>query len=303
MKRRDFLLNGAVTAAALSAVPFASVLAADKPRKVLYFERSAGFVHPPTILEADGISAAGKALQKLGKKFNCEVVCTKDGSVFDGDLDQFDAFIFYTCANLDQQVGPDIATPCISATGKEKFFAAIKNGKGFLGVHSATDTWRTPGPQWENQPEAEQTEFVKMIGGQFIVHGAQQETTITVVDSSLPWIKEQGKSFKFYDEWYAMKNWSRDMHVLLVQETEGMKTDGNNKCYDRPAYPSTWVRKYGEGRVAYTSFGHNTSAWKEEAVPGLVGDLMGFVLGVYDVDMTPNLEQVCPGAFTLINSK
>ena len=302
MKRREFLLDSALAAVAFSTfLPVAS--AAGKTKKILYFERTTGFIHPPTIYEADGVSAAGKRLKKLGEKFNCEVVCSKDGSIFDGDLDQYDAFIFYTCGNLDKPGGPDKQWPCMSDAGRDKFFAAIQNGKGFLGIHSATDTWKSGGPRFENQPEDKRTKYIDMIGGEFIVHGAQQETTLTVVDSSLPWLAKQGKSFKFFDEWYTLKNFNKDIHVLLVQETKGMRTDKNNKCYDRPAYPSTWVRMYGKGRVAYTSLGHNTAAWSEEVVPSVVSDLMGFILGAYNVDMTPNMDKVCPGATTLLNSK
>ena len=54
------------------------------------------------------------------------------------------------------------------------------------------------------------------------------------------------------EEWYTEKNFSPDIHVLLVQDTTGMKgTD-----YARPPFPSTWARLHGTGRVFYTTMGH-----------------------------------------------
>ena len=39
-------------------------------------------------------------LSELGKQHGVEVVCTKDGRVFDDDLAQYAAFAFYTSGDL-----------------------------------------------------------------------------------------------------------------------------------------------------------------------------------------------------------
>ncbi|MDO5580310.1 MAG: ThuA domain-containing protein, partial [Planctomycetia bacterium] len=276
-----------------------STVFASTPKKILYFERSTSYVHPPTVVEADGLSIAGKVLKKLCAPLGYEVVCTQDGTLFD-DVDPYSGFIFYTCGELDKPGGKK-NTPPMSAKGVKNFYEAIRAGKGLLGIHSATDTWKTPGEKWENQPVADRNEYTKVIGAQFVSHGSQQETTMRVVDSSLPWIGKQGKSFQFFEEWYAMKNFNPDMHVILAQETEGMKKKGNDVCYDRPAFPSTWARMEGKGRVAYTALGHNNKSWTEEVVPGVVFDLIQFILGLVDMDLTPNINKVCPGAYTVKN--
>ena len=59
------------------------------PNKILFFSRSQGFEHSPIKNNEDGENVAGKTLQKIGKELGYEVVCTKDGSVFDGDLTQY----------------------------------------------------------------------------------------------------------------------------------------------------------------------------------------------------------------------
>ncbi len=59
-----------------------------------------------------------------------------------------------------------------------------------------------------------------MLGGEFISHGPQQEAKMRVVDTAFPGIGDQ-KEFKLNEEWYSLKNFADDLHVLLVQETAG----------------------------------------------------------------------------------
>ena len=296
MRRRDFLMTAAAISAAATAPGL--VWGDEKKGKILYFDLSTEWEHPPTVDEADGASYAGKIVKKLGEKLGFDVVVTKDGSVFDGDLSGYSAFVFYTCGDLDQ--APDGKTG-ISKQGEQNLFAAIRGGIGFLGIHSATDTWQCKGELWQNQPEAERTEYIKMIGGDFITHGEIQKATLEITEPvELPCLKAMNaKTLSFTDEWYTMKNFNHDMHVLLVQRTEGMKNTDRNACYNRPAYPSTWVRKEGEGRVAYTAFGHGNEMWDQPLVQSVVSDLMTFVTGGLDLDLTPNFDQVCPEGDTL----
>lgn len=302
MKRRDFLKNTAALAA-LTAASFGAVrLTADeKKRKVLYFDRSNSYVHPPTEVRDDGTTACGNALIELGKELNFEVVCTKDSAVFDSDLTQFDAIFFYTCGNLDEDGGS--SPKGMSEKGVANFYNAIRGGVGFIGVHSATDTWKTPGEAWENQPIDQRTEYTKLVGGQFLIHGGQQETVLRVVEpAQLPFMKSVAPQFKYFDEWYCQKNLNPEMHVLVVQDTEPMNKDGANECYKRPPYPAVWARMEGKGRTAYSSLGHNNESWWDETNKGIISDLFRFVLGDIDIDLTPNLDQVAPGANILKNN-
>ena len=82
-----------------------------------------------------------------------------------------------------------------------------------------------------------------------------------------------------------------------------MRTDGRNECYDRPPFPSSWVRMEGKGRVAYIAPGHGNEQWDTEFVQKFVQDMMKFVVGKLDLDMTPNLEKECPDAYILKNKK
>ena len=87
-----------------------------------------------------------------------------------------------------------------------------------------------------------------------------------------------------------MGQFNPDMRVLLVQETEGM--DG--KDYQRPPFPSTWIRKEGNGRVAYSAFGHDNRYFHNAENVRRIGELIEWSIGRFDVDTTPNFDKVTP---------
>ncbi|MBQ6826669.1 MAG: ThuA domain-containing protein [Thermoguttaceae bacterium] len=304
MQRRDFIRGvGAVGLTlglgALEAASFAAE-SEKKGRKILYFDLSTEWEHPPTVDEADGTSKAAKIVKKLGESLGYEVDCTKDGSVFDGDLSQYAAFVFMTCGDLDVKV-PN-RTP-VSETGRANLFKAVRGGTGFLGIHCATDTWQCKGELFETQPIENRTEYIKMVGGDFITHGEMQEATLRFVEPiDVPTLRSfNAPEARVYDEWYCMKNFAPDMRVLVVQETKGMKNEGRNACYDRPPFPACWIRREGKGRVAYISPGHGNAEWETAFVQNLAKDMMNYVVGGLDLDETPNLKEVCPQAEVLRN--
>lgn len=300
MKRRDFLKNVAAGTVAVTVSPRIFGAENVKKGKILYFDLSTEWEHPPTVDEADGTSYAGKIVRTLGEKLGYDVELSKDGTIFDGDLSGYSAFVFYTCGDLDK--APE-GKKGVSKAGEQNLYNAIRGGIGFLGIHSATDTWQCAGELFKNQPESERTEYIHMIGGDFITHGEIQEATLKITEPvELPTLKKIGApTLRFTEEWYTMKNFNHDMHVLLVQETDGMKQTDRNACYQRPPYPSTWVRMEGKGRVAYTAFGHDNQKWDQPLVQGVVSDLMSFVTGGLDLDITPNFDKVCSKGDTLPN--
>jgi len=296
MKRRDFFQAVMLGLAVLTSPSWMFGNENESKGKILYFDLSTEWEHPPTVNEADGTSFSAKIVQQLG--YN--VHATKDGSVFDGDLSQYKAFVFYTCGDLHK--APEGKTG-VSEQGRKNLLTAIRAGTGFVGIHSATDTWKTPGELYENQPFEERTDYNKMVGAAFISHGEIQEATIRVTElADLPSLKALGKeTFRHTDEWYASKNFTPDMRVLLIQETDGMKKTRGNVCYDRPAYPMTWIRMEGKGRVAYTALGHDNKRWEAPPFQSILTDLIDFATGRIDLDVTPNFDKVCPGANVLRN--
>lgn len=285
MRRRD-LLKALPAAVAFAAAPEAA------RKKVLFFTRSAGFEHSVVKRAGGALSHAEKNLIEVGRLAGFEVECTKDGRVFDGALDKYDVFAFYTTGDLTEPAKD--GSPPMSAEGKQRLLAAIGAGKGFVGIHSATDTFHSKGARNENQTEVDP--YIAMIGGEFLTHGEQQEASLLATSGFLGkfnGVPAEGLSFT--DEWYAGKNYARDLHVLLVQETKFMK----GASYQRPDFPSTWVRRHGQGRVFYTSLGHREDIWTNPFFRGIVAAGLAWTVGKYEFDTPPNLDKAAPQANVL----
>ena len=230
MKRRNFLLTLG-SAAACTAFGARPLLAQAKKGRVLYFTRSVGFEHSPVKREGSELGFSEKIMVEWGKEAGFDVECSKDGRIFDQDLNKYDVFAFYTCGDLTKE--DKYGNPPMTADGKKRFLDAIAAGKGYVGFHSATDTFHSAGGR--DQVQTELDPYVAMVGGEFIVHGRQQEATMRVTSPKFPGVKDMGEASKFMEEWYALKNFAKDMHVILLQETEGMVDD----CYQRPPFPAT----------------------------------------------------------------
>jgi hypothetical protein len=294
MKRREMLrLTGAAILGA-SAFPLGWARAQDKKKqKILYFTRSVGFEHSPVARKTkDELSFSEKLMQQEGEKHGVEVVCSKDGTIFDGDIGQFDCFAFYTCGNLFDPKSTD-GFPPMTPAGKQKLLDAVAGGKGFVGFHSASDSFHSKGKQYENQTDVDP--YIAMLGGEFIVHGSQQKATMKVASPHFPGL-EGVKDFELLEEWYALKNFAKDLHVILVQQTEGMKTSGGDACYDRPPYPATWARKHHKGRVYFTSLGHREDVWTNPTCQQIILGGFNWALGNVEADVTPNIDRVTPHA-------
>ncbi len=262
-----------------------------KGKKLLFFTKSATFQHSVIAKEGDGPSYADRVLMGLAKEHGFEVVSTKDGTVFDGDLDQFDCIFFMTTGDLTQ-VGTD-GHPAMSAKGKQRLLDAVTAGKGFIGTHCASDTFHSAGPAAENQKVLDP--YIAMLGGEFIRHGRQQEAKSLVTSPKFPGIENVKDSFSINEEWYSLKNFAPDMHVILVLETKGM-VDAD---YDRPKYPGTWARKHGSGRVFYTSMGHREDVWSNDIFKNLIVGALKWTTGVVDVELTQNIKDVTPEAMVM----
>ncbi len=112
-------------------------------------------------------SLVEKNTTALGAKHGFDVTYTKDGRVFEPDsIKYFDAFLFETTGDLTKEGGDK--QPPMSKEGKAALLEAIAAGKGFVGCHCASDTFHSPGPQWENAPEEKRDPYIRMIGGEFI---------------------------------------------------------------------------------------------------------------------------------------
>ena len=297
INRRELLIRSGAAAAALGMSHFPLGWAdesASPKRKLLFFTKSSGFEHSAIKRKSpDVLSHAEQLVTDLGAKHNFEVTCTKDGRMFTSEkLPEFDAFMFYTTGDLTEP-GTD-KNPPMSADGKEIFLNLIKHGKGFVGTHSAADTFHSKGNKGHTPSRFVQDgdnvdPYIAMLGAEFIIHGAQQKARMKVADKDFPGMAAAGDGFEMLEEWYTLKNHAKNLHVLLIHEP-GLK----GGMYDRPAYPATWARAYDKGRVFYTSMGHREEVWLNPIFQSILLGGLSWAFGNVKADVTPNIGQVAP---------
>jgi type 1 glutamine amidotransferase len=297
MNRREMLLRtgSAAVALGLSPFPLGWTAEADAPRKrVLMYTRSEGFQHDCVKRHGKELSLAENIATEMGKKHGFDVVCEKDGRVFlSKEFPTFDGFLFETQGNLLSEKSRDDSPP-MTADGKKALLDAIAAGKGFAGCHCASDTFHSDGPKGSNQEPDKRDPYITMLGGEFIVHGRQQKAYMRVVDGNFPGLKGI-EDFNILEEWYALKNFASDLHVILVQDTEGMV----DRMYQRPKFPATWARMHNKGRVFYTSMGHRDDVWKSEKFQQILLGGLSWSLGLVKADIPANLKETCPKASEL----
>jgi type 1 glutamine amidotransferase len=204
------------------------------PERLLYFTYSAGYRH-------DVIPLSEAILAQLGKNSGAfEVIATDDLSEFStGNLEQYAAVMFYTTGEIP-----------MSSVQKTALLNFVRSGRGFLGVHSATDTFYT----WPD--------YLDLIGGYFNGHPWHQDVTIEVADTADPVAAFLGNSLQLNDEIYQISDFDyRGSRVLLRLDQSSVdlsKTGVHRRFY---GWPLAWKRSFGEGRVFYSALGHEASVW------------------------------------------
>jgi len=140
----------------------------------------------------------------------------------------------------------------LSTAEKTALLNFVHAGHGFLGVHSATDTFY-------NWPE-----YLDLIGGYFNGHPWHQAETIDVVAPGDPLVAFLGSSFQIYDEIYQISDFDyRHSRVLLRLNPSSVdlaKPGVHQRFY---GWPLAWTRSYGHGPVFYIALGHEASVWQD----------------------------------------
>ncbi len=115
----------ALIATFVALLPLASGRAQDRPARILYFTHSAGYRH-------EVIPASREILKRIGEMSpRFEVATSEDVSVFTAEnLRRYGAVMFFTTGELP-----------MNDAQKQALLDFVRGGGGFLGVHSATDTF------------------------------------------------------------------------------------------------------------------------------------------------------------------
>ncbi len=112
---------------------------------------------------------------------------------------------------------------------KSAILSFVSAGKGFLGVHSATDTLY----EW--------ADYGRLVGAYFKEHPWTQSATVIVEDSTDPSTVGLGDRFVINEEFYTFRDNPRSrVHVLLRLDPSSVGSSGD--------YPLAWTQSFGSGR-------------------------------------------------------
>ena len=215
-------------------------------RRLLVFYRTEGFCHRASII-------AGNEAFRIAAKAGAWQVDFADeyDALRDENLRRYDALVLFNTTNLRVEQHPFVAHAIVDF---------VKFGRGLAVIHAGNDGF------------SESPEILYMIGGRFAGHpwGAGGTWDFRNEDPSSPLnAMFPGEKFTNMDEIYLQRSpyFSRCAeHVLVSLDLGAEKTGGalaRSRDMRRPDgfYPVSWVRRYGRGRVFYTSFGHDERTW------------------------------------------
>ena len=200
--------------------------------KVLLFSKTDGFHH-------ESINEGVTAIKQLAIRHTFSVDWQENASVFnDKNLEKYQAIVFLnTTGNIlnDEQ-----------QAAFEKF---IKAGKGFVGIHSASDT------------EYDWAWYTKLVGNTFKIHPQQQTAYLKVEDSNFPGMERFPKKLLWTDEWYEFTTPAKatDLKVLVSIDEKSYDPNvkwGNVEGKGMGFHPISWYHLYDGGRSFYTALGH-----------------------------------------------
>ena len=242
--RREFvvLLGGAAVVRRSSAQ--------GRPASILYFTHSAGYRH-------DVIPTSQDVLQRIGATADFQITMSEDVAVFTTEnLLRYGGIMFFTTGELP-----------MSNAQRMAFTDFIQAGGGFLGVHSATDTFY----QWP--------EYQKIIGGYFDQHPWHQAVVVEVADRDDPLVDFLGGTITLTDEIYQIRDFDvGGSRVLLRLDPTSVDLTLPNVHRHPYGWPLAWTRSYGIGRVFYTALGHEEGVWRDPRFQQLMRNAALWVL-------------------------
>lgn len=141
-------------------------------------------------------------------------------------IQKFDVVLFY-CTGLEF-TSPD---------QQQGLCDFVRNGGGYAGIHSASDSFKNSDAYWE------------LVGGRFAGHGGGK-FDVLIYDREHP-ITAGLSDFSIEDETYSHTYHKNACLRCLVRMDRG----NERQCM-------AWVQQYGKGRVFYTGLGHGKPAWE-----------------------------------------
>lgn len=220
---------------------FTGNIQAQEPEKtpttqVLVFSKTAGYRH-------QSISNGVKMMYELAQPEKWTITATENAELFTPEfLHNFDVIVFLSPTQ-------DI----LNEQQQKAFERFMEGGKGFVGIHAATDC------------EFDWPFYSHLTGAQFSTHPPAQEATVIFEDNDHPAMApfRDMKSYTTFDEWYSFKENPRGkVHVLAHLDEYSIKKE-QNKDWAMGDHPVIWYQEFNGMRSFYTVFGHTAEAFDD----------------------------------------
>lgn len=227
-------------------------IAQEQKINVLVFSKTVGFRH-------NSISSGIKMLSDLAQERKWVLTATENAELFTPEfLKTFDVVVFL---NPTQDV--------LSEQQQKAFETFMSTGKGFVGIHAATDC------------EYDWAWYGQLTGAYFKTHPKCQAGTVIFENTDHPaMVPFKGmETYRTIDEWYSFKENPRaKVHVLArLDETsldaETLKEDK----WKMGDHPLIWYQEIGKSRSFYTVFGHTPEAFQDPKVKEHIGCAIDWV--------------------------
>jgi type 1 glutamine amidotransferase len=230
---------------------FSNLIMAQKQFKVLLITETGGWYH-------ESIEAGVVAINELAATHNFEVNRQQNAEKITEDkLKNYDAVIFLSTTG-------DI----FDESEKLAFQKFIQSGKGFVGIHAASDTEYN----WEW--------YTKLVGRMFHIHPRQQTAKLKILNHDFPGLESFPNALLWTDEWYEFgpEKVSGLKYLITVDEKtydvptiwKSRDKDAKGNLIDRTGkgmgdfHPISWYHEFDGGRSFYTALGHIENVYKNQ---------------------------------------
>lgn len=269
-----------------AALPQEAIAKPKQARKILLYSKTLGFRH-------GSIPVGAAALTMLGEKTGAfSAVHSEDPEMFDENrLSQFDAVFFVNTTGdcLAPRTGNLSKDEQATLEQRKKnLLKFIADGKGFGGLHSATDTFYS----WK--------EYGDLIGAYFTSH-PWYDIPVKVDSANHPLTKMfDASGFRYKDEIYMFgpqtrsvdkgrQPYSRD-RIKVLLSIDASKFDAKGGTRPDKDYAISWVKEHGKGRVFYCALGHNDFVyWDPQVMKHYLAGIQ-YILGDLSADATPSAK-------------